>query len=254
MHPLFFQWQGLTISTYAVCMTLGLILGTAVCLGEGRRRHIRSTLVLDTILATVVGGVIAARLGYGLINWAYYQDHLPEIAQLWLGGLSWQAGLIGGLLGAGLIARRAPSPLTLLDVLAIAAPLSIACGWLGSYLSGTAFGKELYPGEPLFFLAVDVPDGYGMTNPRWPTQLIGAGLALEMFAVLWLTRKQAWQPGLRLWLFITLYSLGDFLLGFTRGLDLPLLNGWRIDQWLDVGLILFGCFQLARWWIKRPRA
>ena len=51
MQPIFWQWGGLTISTYAVCMVLGLFLGTIASLSEARRRHIRSTFVLDAILA-----------------------------------------------------------------------------------------------------------------------------------------------------------------------------------------------------------
>ena len=251
MQPLFFQAGGLTISTYAICMTAGLILGAWASLWEARRLRIRLAYVLDAILAAVVTGVIAARLGYALINWAYYQDHLAEIPRLWLGGLSWQIGLLGGLVGAWLIARRAPVPPTILDLLALGAPLAIACGWIGSYLSGTAFGKELFPGDPLFFLAVDVPDWYGQTAPRWPTQLLGAGLALELFLVLWLTRRLTWPPGLRLWIFIVAYSLIDLLLGFTRGLDVPLWFGWRADQWLDVGLCVLGCMQLVRLWQSR---
>jgi phosphatidylglycerol:prolipoprotein diacylglycerol transferase len=254
MHPLFLQWGGLTISTYAVCMMLGLILGTCASLWEARRRQVRSASVLDAILAAVVAGVIAARLGYALINWTYYQDHLGEIPRLWLGGLIWQIGLLGGLIGAWLLARRAPAPWIVLDLLALGLPLAAACGWIGSYLSGTAFGKELYPGEPLFFLAVDVPDWYGQTAPRWPTQLLGAGLALALFLALWLTRRLAWPPGLRLWLFVVFYSLIDLLLGFTRGPDLPLLNGWRADQWLDAGLLLLGCFQWVRVWRRAKRA
>ena len=252
MQPIFWQWGGLTISTYAVCMVLGLFLGTIASLSEARRRHIRSTFVLDAILAAVVLGVIAARLGYVLINWIYYQDHTREIAQLWLGGLNWQAGLVGGSIGAWLIARRCTSPKIILDLLAIGTALGICFGWIGSYLSATAYGKELFPGQPFFFLSIDAPDWYGLTNPRWPTQLIGALGALLLFLALWLTRKRTWRDGIRYWLFIAAYSLGALLLGFTRGDDVPLVSGWRIDQILDALLFSVALIALARLRLKRP--
>jgi phosphatidylglycerol---prolipoprotein diacylglyceryl transferase len=245
MQPIFWQGGGLTISTYAVCMVLGLIAGTSASLSEARRRHIRSALVLDAILAAVVSGTIAARLGYVLINWAYYQDHAAEIARLWLGGLNWQAGLVGGSIGAWLIARRQASPLLILDLLALGAALGLGFGWFGSYLSATAYGKELFPGQPYFFLAVDAPDGYGLTNPRWPTQLGGAAWALLLFLWLWLTRKRAWRDGTRYWLFVAACSLGAFLLGFTRGDDVPAVGGWRIDQILDALLFSLALAALA---------
>ena len=252
MQPVFWQWGGLTISTYAVCMVLGLMAGTIASLSEARRRHIRSALVLDAILAAVVLGVIAARLGYALINWVYYQDHTAEIARLWLGGLNWQAGLVGGSIGAWLIARRHSAPALILDLLAIGAALGLCFGWLGSYLSATAYGKELYPGQPFFFLAVDAPDGYGLTNPRWPTQLVGAAWALLLFLSLWLTRKTTWRDGTRYWLFVAAYSLGAFLLGFTRGDDVPAVGGWRVDQILDALLFGLALIALARLRLKQP--
>jgi phosphatidylglycerol:prolipoprotein diacylglycerol transferase len=254
MQPIFWQWGGLTISTYAVCMALGLIAGTIASLSEARRRHIQSALVLDAILAAVVLGVIAARLGYVLINWAYYQDHTAEIVRLWLGGLNWQAGLVGGSIGAWLIARRHSSPMLILDLLAIGAALAVCFGWIGSSLSATAYGKELFPGQPFFFLSSDVPDWYGLTNPRWPTQLIGAAWALLLFLLLWLTRKKAWHDGTRYWLFIAAYSFGAFVLGFTRGDDVPTVGGWRIDQILDALLFGAAAMALARLRLSRRSA
>ena len=251
MQPIFWQLEGFTISTYAVCMVLGLIAGTIVSLSEARRRHIRSASVLDAILAASVLGVIAARLGYVLINGVYYQDHLAEIPRLWLGGLNWQAGLVGGSIGAWLIAQRHESPLAILDLLAIGTALGVCFGWIGSYLSATAYGQELFPGQPFFFLAIDAPDGYGQTNPRWPTPLIGAGWALLLFLLLWFTRKKTWPDGARYWLFIAAYSLGAFVLGFTRGDDVPLVGGWRIDQLLD-GL-LFSAALIALVRLRRKR-
>ncbi|HTP09857.1 MAG TPA: prolipoprotein diacylglyceryl transferase family protein [Anaerolineae bacterium] len=248
MQPIFWQWGDITISSYAVCMVLGLIAGTFVSLSEARRRHIRSAIVLDAILAASVLGVIAARLGYVLINWIYYQDHTAEIPRLWLGGLNWQAGLIGGSIGAWLIARRHGSSMIILDMLAIGTALGACFGWIGSYLSATAYGKELFPGQPFFFLAIDAPDWYGLTNPRWPTQIIGAAWALILFLLLWFTRQKTWSNGVRYWLFVAAYSLGVFLLGFTRGDDIPLLGGWRIDQILDA--LLFSLALIALVWLR----
>ncbi len=251
MQPIFWQWGGLTISTYAVCMVLGLVAGTFASLSEARRRHTPAAVVLDAILAAVVLGVIAARLGYVLINWVYYQEHAAEIVRLWLGGLNWQAGLVGGSIGAWLIARRHSSRLLILDLLAIGTALSVCFGWIGSYLSATAYGKELFPGQPFFSFSVDVPDAYGLTNPRWPTQLIGALWALLLFLALWLTRKRTWRDGIRYWSFIAAYSAGAFLLGFTRGDDVPAIGGWRIDQLLDA--LLFSAALLALVYLRLQR-
>ncbi len=246
MQPILWQWQNLAISSYTVMMTLGLIAALVISLSEARRQEIRSALLLDALLAAVTIGILSARLGYVLINWQYFGDHTTEILQLWQGGLNWQFGLIGGSIGAWLIARRGASPWRVMDALALGAALGICFGWIGSYLSATAYGRELLPGDTFFFLAIDAPDGYGLTNPRWPTQLLGVAWAMLIWVILWITRRRHWPAGARYWLLVAGYSLGAFLIGFVRGDDMPRLGNWRIDQLLDALFFLVGSLQLYR--------
>ncbi len=246
MRPILLQWGDLTIGSYAALMSLGLIAAISIVAIEARRLNIRSAVWLDAALAAITIGVIGARLGYAAINWAYFKDHAGEIMQLWEGGLLWPAGLVGGSIGAWLIAWRAPerSPMRVLDRLATGAPLGIAFAWIGCYLSAVAYGKELYPTDPFFFVAIDAPDAYGVMNPRWPAQWLGVAWAVILFALLWSTRRTAWPNGARYWLFVVVYCFGSFLIGFTRGDDVPRLMGWRIDQVLDGSLFVLGVISL----------
>jgi phosphatidylglycerol:prolipoprotein diacylglycerol transferase len=254
MQPILFQQGDVVISSYAACMTLGLIAALAIVALEARQLNIRSALWLDAALAAITIGVISARLGYAAINWAYFKDHIGEVFQLWEGGLAWHAGLIGGSIGAWLIAHRSHdrSPLSILDLFSIGAPLGIAFAWIGSYLAAVAYGKELYPSGSFFFLAIDAPDWYGVTNPRWPSQLIGVGWAVVIFALIWLTRRKEWRAGIRFCLFIATYSFGAFLIGFTRGDDAPLAFGLRLDQVLDGLLVIVAIVSLVS--LRGPRA
>jgi prolipoprotein diacylglyceryltransferase len=45
---------------------------------------------------------------------------------------------------------------------------------------------------------------------------------------------------MRFWIFITLYSLGAFLIGFIRADDMPIISGWRLDQIFDGVLTIIG--------------
>jgi phosphatidylglycerol:prolipoprotein diacylglycerol transferase len=215
---------------------------------EARVRHIRSAIWLDAALAAITLGVVTARLGYAALNWTYFQQHPLEVLEVWEGGLSWHAGLIGGSIAAWLIAHRSADhrPLELLDVFALALPLGLVFGWLGSHFAAAAYGRELYPGDPFFWLAVDQPDLYGLMNPRWPSQLLGAGWSSLVAAGLLATRRRTWPAGTRFWLCIAAYSLGSFVIGFTRADDVPLFGGWRVDQLLDGVLVVVGLSQLMR--------
>jgi phosphatidylglycerol---prolipoprotein diacylglyceryl transferase len=253
MQPILFQWGNLSIGSYAALLNLGLIAAVVIVWLDTRRSDIRLAIWLDAVLAAIVLGVIGARLGYAAINAAYFKDHTAEIFRIWEGGLFWPAGLIGGSLGAWLITRlhRDRSPARILDRLAIGAPLGIALGWIGCYLSAAAYGREMFPGEPLFFLSIDAPDLYGLTNPRWPSQLLGALWALLVFMLLWLTRDRDWPTGRHFWLFIAAYSFGSLLVGFIRADDMPLVFGWRLDQILDGVLTIAGVIGLL---VTRHRA
>ncbi|HZY42772.1 MAG TPA: prolipoprotein diacylglyceryl transferase [Anaerolineae bacterium] len=248
MPSILVQWGDWSISMYAAALSLGLIAALIVTGLEARSRHIRSALWLDAALAAITIGVVAARLGYAALNWAYFQHHPLEVLEIWEGGLSWHAGLIGGSIGAWLIAHRSRDhqPIELLDVFALAVPVGLAFGWIGSQFAATAYGRELYPGDPFFWLAVDRADLYGLVNPRWPSQTLGAAWSTIVLVGLVLTRRRAWPAGARFWLFVAAYSLGAFLIGFTRGDDVPRLSGGRVDQLLDAALVAVGLSQLVR--------
>ncbi len=246
MQPILIDWNGITIGSYAALLDLGLIAAAIVVGIEARRGHIRSAIWLDAILAAITIGVVAARLGYAAINYSYFKDHLYEVPRIWEGGLNWQAGLIGGSIGAWLIAHRHKdhSPMKILDLLAIGAPIGLALGWLGCYLSAAAYGQEMFPGQPLYLLSIDAPDLYGSINPRWPSQLFGAAWALVVFGLLLLTRNKQWPDGTRFWLFIAIYSLGAFAIGFIRADDMPIIFGWRLDQIFDGVIVVVGAIAL----------
>jgi phosphatidylglycerol---prolipoprotein diacylglyceryl transferase len=255
MPSILVQWGDWSISAYTVALSLGLIGALIVGGLAARARHIRSALWFDAALAALTIGVVAARLGYAALNWAYFQQHPLEVLEIWEGGWSWHAGLIGGSIGAWLIAHRSRDhqPSELLDVFALAVPLGLAFGWIGSQFAASAYGRELYPGDPFFWLAIDRADLYGLAEgPRWPSQLLGAAWSTIVLAGLWLTRRRAWPVGTRFWLFVAAYSLGAFLIGFTRGDDVPLLGGWRVDQLLDAALVAAGLGQLLRSLTPRP--
>ena len=106
--------------------------------------------------------------------------------------------------------------------------------------------QNYFPAIDFSFWSSDLPDWYGLSNPRWPTQLIGAAWSMILFVLLWFTRKKIWAAGTRYWLFVAAYSLGALLIGFTRGDEVPRFYGWRVDQLLDALLVVAGAIGLWR--------
>ncbi len=211
------------------------LLAALGCLAWQQRRGRQDAL--DLGLLALLAGMIGARAGHVLANWAYYGEQQAAILDLRDGGLSWHGGLLAGLAALALAAawRRGdatPYPLRLQEMLAVlAAPLAMGMlgGWLACLLAGCAYGLAIPP--PQRFYTPDWPDSYGVLAFRLPSQLLGMALALLL-----LIRPLRRRPAL----FLMTLAAGTFLIAWTRG-DLPVSWGpLRATQWIDAGLILVG--------------
>ena len=190
----------------------------------------------------------ASRLLYIVVHGDYYLPHLEEIFQFWQGGLSWPGAVAGGLLGAFWVARRRHEPLgAVLDAAALPMALLGLLGWGGCLAAGCAYGFEVPPG---FWPTTHAPDLYGLSLPRFPTQLIGLAWSVLALALVWLTVRRAWAPGARGALALALVALGMFALAFTRGDLAPLMGGTRADI---VGSGLVCGLSAAAFAIRKPR-
>ena len=225
MFPTLGQVGPFSFPTYTILIDAGIAAALAwlyftAPAGRGTRR-------LDAGLAATVGAFTGARLLYIIIHGDYYLPHLEEIFRFWQGGLSWPGAVAGGLLGAGWLARRRHEPLAaVLDAGALPIALLGLLGWGGCLAAGCAYGYEAPPGA---WLATQAPDLYGLTLPRFPTQLFGLGWSVLALALVALTPRRAWRSGARGALALALVALGMFALAFTRGDPAPLIGGTRGD-------------------------
>ncbi len=224
-------------------MMAALASGLGLAVIEARRRGLPPLQALDTALVALASGVLGARAGHVALNWGYFQDHLSRAFQWWRGGLHWQTGLVIGLAAAAIYTRRKHWPtLTILDTLAPGLAFGCALGWLACYVDNCAYGAPVWPGQSLWFLAMDLADTYGIQEPRIPVQLLGAGWA-ALVGLLLVVRWPPWA-GARLALFVCLYSAGMFTLGFVRGDETITLGSLRLDQIIDAAFTVLSAAYL----------
>ncbi len=242
MSTLWFTLAWIDVPSFTALMALALGVGLALTWAAARRAGLPPADVLDVALVAVLVGVLGARAGYVTVNWDYYRSHTNEIAQVWQGGLAWHSGLAGGVIGAA--AASAWRKLDLRAVLSALTPglmAGMALGWIGCCLAGAAYGREVFPGDRWWFLAADLPDMYGLRNPRFATQLLGAAWAAVCFGM---SAKCIECPrslsNVHFAATMTLYSAGMFALGFARGDTAPMLGAWRLDQVIDAGIVAVG--------------
>lgn len=213
-----------------VVMTFALLVWRAPIGQRGR--------AADTLLAGLALALLLGRALHVAVHWAYFQDHLAEIPQWTAGGLSWQGAAWGALIGCGVVGRarglRWPQ---LATGLALAAPLLALGAWYGCQHALCAHGAEVstladYPA----WLVVDARDRFGLYAPRFNTHPIGIGLMLLTLLGVWALRR---LPPLRLLgISLALVALSNLSVGFLRGDMMPMAAGLRLDQWLDLAVLL----------------
>ena len=201
-----------------------------------------------------MGGLILGRAGYVGVHGDYYVQHrhLGEALRLWRGGLLWQGALMGAIGGAaGVCAVRAVRLLPVLDLLAPHGAVLGAFAWLACLAVGCAWGVETYPGQRLLWsLSMDLPDLYGIRQPRIAVQLIGALWSGITLGVVLLLQTRLRRDGALFATWLIIQGFGALGLGFLRGDPMALVAGWRVGQLANgalsvVGALLLGVRQVA---------
>lgn len=237
----------LPLPDYRAALTVGVLVGVALSLWVGRRHGLPVLFVLDGALAVAVGGLLLGRLAYVAAHLAYFREHPTAALTLWQGGLSAPGVVVGGGAGAGILARirrRAPGPLW--NALAPGAAVVLIAAYLGCLRAGCACGRETWPTDGvLWALSAELPDLYGLRAPRVAVPVLGMGWGALMLALtLWAARRGTATGGrpapgaFPLWL--ALYGLGEFALGFLRGDTAPRVGDLSALQWAGLGILVAG--------------
>ena len=229
----------LVAPTFTVFLALGAVVTWAVALWRARTSA-QPGQIADVCLGALIGAAAGGRLSHVALYWSYFATHTDEALRLSAGGIDWHGAVIGGLIGLLIVARWRHVPASrLLDALSPALPLLALAGWYGCWAAACGYGAEVdtlarYPS----WAVAESGDVYGIVAPRYNTQVFGLALgAATLVIAAALTRMQA-RRGLRFWIVLALLSAGMTGIGSVRGDYAPILSGLRVDQWLDLGMIL----------------
>lgn len=251
ISPIAFELGPLVVRWYALSYVVGILLGYRLVSLLNRRvapplltEAARENLVLYAVLGIMLGG----RLGYVLFyNAAYYFQNPADILALWHGGMSFHGGFIGTLVAFFLFAGRYKIRwLSLMDLLAVAAPIGLFLGRLANFVNGELFGRVTESPLGMVF-----PRGGPL--PRHPSQLYEAGLEgalLFVILILLATRTSALKrPGLLGGVFVAGYGVARFTVEFFREPDVQLgllAGGLSMGQLLCLPMMAVGLFLILR--------
>jgi prolipoprotein diacylglyceryltransferase len=257
MYPVLLHVRGTPVSTYTLLFVLGVLVALALTVREGSRYNLPPLVILDAALWALVVAGLGGRLGYVAANSEFFAGEPGKALAFWSGGSSAPGALLGGLIGLqmwavvrrglrgpGQPAGEATSWRRQGQKVGDAAAPGLALGgaffWAGCLMIGAAWGRQ--GGVPPH---LNLPDLYGVANPRFPTQTVGILLCLGIGGVVWGLRPLAsprtgrWTlwPGALLLLSVSLLAGSHFLLDFTRGDEMPTWGGLRLGQWGDLAVL-----------------
>ena len=217
-----------TFSLYAIILSAFAALGLFLSwwLAEDKQ-----TSILDVGISILVVSLLGARTGFVLRNLAHFLDHPGQIAQLWLGGLSWTGASIGAglaLLGIRLIWKEplgelADQYLPLLGVMAFGV-------WLLSWGTRTGYGPTIDN-----WFGIPVQDIYGISLKRWPLPILGALLSGGWTAGVILFPIKRWRrPGFRALVVSAGIVAINGMISFLKVDPAPVLWGLRWESWISL--------------------
>lgn len=195
IDPVALTLLGLPIRWYGLILVVAAAVAVWLAQREGRRRGIDPAVVSDAVIWVGAAALIGGRVLYVVQNdLGSITDHPAHVLMVWMGGLSFYGGLVAGLIGLAVFARRRGLPiLRVLDVAAPAAAIGQAIGHVGCLVGGDSYG-----------VPADVPWAVVYANPAsmapqgislHPTQAYEAILLGLLFAALWLARRRLERLG-----------------------------------------------------------
>ncbi len=234
MHPTFdlFFFE---VPQYTALVMLGCTLGLITTHLYLRLNHIAGRKkFLDVALVVFIAAWIGARAYHVLLNWDYYAARPDEIAQYGLGGMAMRGAFILGAIACVVYARvRHVSVWHFADASALGLSLGQAMGWIGALIQGANYGVISDSR-----LALDLPDLYGLLQPRFPVQHFAIAFFALLFVGLLILSQRQPRPGDLFRAYLLLASIAQFLLGTQRGDETMRIGVWRVDQLVDAGLML----------------
>ena len=246
----------ITLAWHAIFAALGILAGYWIA-----RRYAPSAGVsaedVDAIAVWgILGGIVGARVVFIIDNWELFGDSPLRVFQVWRGGMAVWGGIIGGV-SAGIIAAfmarlRLPA---MADVGGMGLILGQAVGRIGDLVNGEHHG-----------LATDLPwafkytspntlatrDGFGNTFPEHPVSTYELLFDLVILGILIFLVRRWGGTGRVFWVYLSLYSLGRFLVSFLR-VDPP-MGQLQLAQWLGLASMVLAAAVLVSSFMKKGMA
>jgi len=252
MHPVLFTLGPFTVYSYGALMVVAFLAATGLSVRAAHRLPpalvaIHPEQLVDFTCASLLGGILGARLFYVALHWESFVVSPQEIFAIWHGGLVWYGGFLGGVLaGWGYLrAKRIPF-LRAMDQFIPFLALGHAIGRVGCFFNGCCYGRPTRAWCGVLFP--------GHATPVLPTQLFEAAGLLGVYACLRALQRPGVlrRPGMVFGAYLAAYALLRFVLEWFRGDQAVSWAGLTLQQLVSIGVLVIATTLLGRA-LRTPR-
>ena len=247
INPIAFTIGQIGVSWYSIIVVLAILTVVLwLLLDVKRRASLPYAVIIQVALAGTLFGFIFARLFHVIDLWEYYRHHPVEI--IGVSGLAIYGAVLGAALGIGIYSRVRGLPFRyLLDLTAPGIILAQAVGRIGGTLNGCCYGIETRAFFAIVYTHPQSPGPVGV--PVHPTQIYEFIYNLIVFVVLLKLRRRFKPDGSLFLIYLSLYSIWRFVIGFLRD-GSPFLFGLQEAQVIAIIILVIAIPVLAlrtRW-------
>ncbi|MBK7905478.1 MAG: prolipoprotein diacylglyceryl transferase [Gemmatimonadetes bacterium] len=255
-HPFAYQFGPLELTGFGLAMLLAFLIGQSVASEELDRRGWGSEIMGDITVASVIGGLLGAKL--------YYAFLVGDMSALFSrAGFVFWGGLMGGILGSVVVVlMKKESFAKISDATAPGLAAAYSVGRSGCWAVGDDYGTP-WNGP----LAVAFPDGappstvqnlvqqFGLKDfadmpaqqvlAVHPTQLYETAMGLVMFFILWRLRDHKHAQGWLFGVYCVLQGTERFIVEFFRAKDDRFFGTFTMAQMIALGFVAAGATWMA---------
>ncbi|MCL4691874.1 MAG: prolipoprotein diacylglyceryl transferase [Candidatus Hydrogenedentes bacterium] len=248
MYPILLDFFGITVSSYAVALSIAVVASAVATVREAEHRDVRFSYW--TAVGALLGGLVGAR-AFWILQFSEWTN-LGHAAIMWAPGMVLYGGVLGAVATLVVLSRvQRQALLPVLDVAAPHAALGEGIARIGCFLAGCCWGAPCAVPWGVRFPAGSLAYGAqleaGLTDasathslPVHPTQLyMTVGLAIGYFALRGILHRPH-PNGLVLASYLAYYGALRFAVECVRGDSTRPLWGMTLSQAMSVMLLVAG--------------